>query len=153
MFAVFQALDRGWSIEQVHEFTRIDRWFLTRFAEIVELRRLAGRAGMEGLSNDLLVDLKRAGFGDEELGGALDAAPAVVADRSRDAGLARVYKRIDTCAAEFESFTPYLYGTWERECESAPTARRKVVILGSGPNRIGQGDRIRLLLLPTRRSP
>ena len=139
MFAVFQALDRGWTVEQVHEFTRIDPWFLTQFAEIVELKRAAGRAGLQGLSADLLTDLKRAGFGDEELGGALDAAPGAVGDRGRDAGLARVYKRIDTCAAEFESFTPYLYGTWERECESAPTDRRKVVILGSGPNRIGQG--------------
>ena len=139
MFAVFQALDRGWSVEQVHEFTRIDPWFLTQFAEIVELKRAAARAGLPGLSADLLTDLKRAGFGDEELGGALGAAPGAVGDRGRDAGLARVYKRIDTCAAEFESFTPYLYGTWERECESAPTDRRKVVILGSGPNRIGQG--------------
>ena len=139
MFAVFQALDRGWSIEQVHEFTRIDRWFLTQFAEIVELRRSAGLAGLQDLSTDRLAALKRAGFGDEELAGALDASPAAVRDRIREAGLARVYKRIDTCAAEFESFTPYLYGTWERECEAAPTARRKVVILGSGPNRIGQG--------------
>ncbi len=139
MFAVFRALDRGWTIEQVHEFTRIDRWFLTQFAEIVEMRRSAGLAGLEALSTDLLADLKRAGFGDEELGGALGAAPAVVRERRRDAGLAPVYKRIDTCAAEFESFTPYLYGTWERECEAAPTDRRKVVILGSGPNRIGQG--------------
>ena len=139
MFAVFEALDRGWTIEQVHEFTRIDRWFLTQFAEIVEMRRSAGLAGLDALSTDLLADLKRAGFGDEELGGALDAAPAVVRERRRDAGLAPVYKRIDTCAAEFESFTPYLYGTWERECEAAPTDRRKVVILGSGPNRIGQG--------------
>ena len=139
MFAVFQALDRGWSVEQVHEFTRIDRWFLTRFAEIVELRRAACRAGSAGLSGDLLADLKRAGFDDEEIGRALDEPPATVRELARDAGLARVYKRIDTCAAEFESFTPYLYGTWERECESAPTDRRKVVILGSGPNRIGQG--------------
>ena len=139
MFAVFQALDRGWSVEQVHECTRIDRWFLTRFAEIVELRRAAVRAGREELSGDLLAGLKRAGFGDAEIGRALDAPPDAVRALGRDAGLARVYKRIDTCAAEFESFTPYLYGTWERECESAPTARRKVVILGSGPNRIGQG--------------
>ncbi len=139
MFAVFQALDRGWSVEQVHEFTRIDPWFLTQFAEIVEMRRAAGRVGLPALSPDLLTDLKRAGFGDEELGGAFDATPGAVGDRGREAGLARVYKRIDTCAAEFESFTPYLYGTWERECESAPTDRRKVVILGSGPNRIGQG--------------
>ena len=139
MFAVFQALERGWSIEQVHECTRIDRWFLTRFAEIVELRRAAVRAGRGGLSGELLADLKRAGFGDDELGRALDAPPDAVRELGRNAGLARVYKRIDTCAAEFESFTPYLYGTWERECESAPTARRKVVILGSGPNRIGQG--------------
>ncbi|SVB84675.1 uncharacterized protein METZ01_LOCUS237529, partial [marine metagenome] len=81
----------------------------------------------------------RAGFGDEELGSILGSEASLVADRCREAGLAPVYKRIDTCAAEFESFTPYLYGTYEQACESEPNDRPKAVILGSGPNRIGQG--------------
>ncbi len=139
IFAVFRALERGWSIDQLHELTRIDRWFLAQFAELVELQRSASVVGVRDMSHDLLEVLKRSGFGNEELGGVLQAEPALIGDRCREAGLAPVYKRIDTCAAEFESFTPYMYGTYEQECESAPTDRRKVVILGSGPNRIGQG--------------
>ena len=139
VFAVFRALERGWSVDQLHELTKIDRWFLTQFAEIVELQRSASVVGLRDMSRDLLTVLKRSGFGNEELSGVLEVEPAFICERCREAGLAPVYKRIDTCAAEFESFTPYLYGTYERECESAPTDRRKVVILGSGPNRIGQG--------------
>ena len=139
MFAVFRALDRGWSVEQVHELTRIDRWFLSQFAEIVELRRAATAVGLREMPRELLSVLKRAGFGDEELGSILGSEASLVADRCREAGLAPVYKRIDTCAAEFESFTPYLYGTYEQACESEPNDRPKAVILGSGPNRIGQG--------------
>ena len=139
MFALFRALERGWSVDQVHGLTKIDPWFLTQFAEIVELSRSASVVGLREMSRDLLVVLKRSGFGDDELSAVLEVEPALIRDRCRDAGLEPVYKRIDTCAAEFESFTPYLYGTYEQECESAPTDRRKVVILGSGPNRIGQG--------------
>ena len=139
IFAVFRALERGWSVDQVHELTRIDPWFLTQFAQIVELQRSASAVGLRDMSRDLLDVLKRSGFSNEELSGVLEVESAFIGDRCREAGLAPVYKRIDTCAAEFESFTPYLYGTYERECESAPTDARKVVILGSGPNRIGQG--------------
>ena len=139
IFGVFRALERGWSVDQIHDLTKIDPWFLAQFAEIVELQRSASVVGFRDMSRDLLDVLKRSGFGNEELSGVLEVEPAFIGDRCREAGLAPVYKRIDTCAAEFESFTPYLYGTYERECESMPTDRRKVVILGSGPNRIGQG--------------
>ena len=139
IFGVFRALERGWSVDQIHDLTKIDPWFLAQFAEIVELQRSASVVGLRDMSRDLLDVLKRSGFGNEELSGVLEVEPAFIGDRCREAGLAPVYKRIDTCAAEFESFTPYLYGTYERECESMPTDRRKVVILGSGPNRIGQG--------------
>ena len=139
IFGVFRALERGWSVDQIHDLTKIDPWFLAQFAEIVELQRSASVVGLRDMSRDLLDVLKRSGFDNEELSGVLEVEPALIGDRCREAGLAPVYKRIDTCAAEFESFTPYLYGTYERECESMPTDRRKVVILGSGPNRIGQG--------------
>ncbi len=139
MFAVFRALDRGWSVEQVHELTHIDRWFLSQFAEIVELKRAATAVGLREMPRELLSVLKRAGFGDEELASVLGSEVSLVADLCRESGLAPVYKRIDTCAAEFESFTPYLYGTYEQVCESEPNDRPKAVILGSGPNRIGQG--------------
>ena len=139
MWSIFKALESGWTVEQIHEATRIDRWFLTQFAELEELRRAAGVVGWRQMSADMLEVLKRGGFGDEEVASIVGVkAPAVAARRQEDQ-LRAAYKRIDTCAAEFASFTPYLYGTYEKECEAEPTDRRKVVILGSGPNRIGQG--------------
>ena len=139
IWSVFRALEQGWSIEEVHDASRIDRWFLTQFAELVELKREASLVGLREMSPDLLETLKRAGFGDEELGSTLKVSAEEVAARREDGDFGPVYKRIDTCAAEFESFTPYLYSTFEDECEADPTDRPKVVILGSGPNRIGQG--------------
>ena len=139
IWTIFQALDQGWSVERVHAATRIDRWFLTQFAEIVELKRTAELVDLREMSPDLLQTLKRAGFGDEELGLIMRVPPSLVTEHRRDRKLRSVYKRIDTCAAEFESFTPYLYSTHESECEAEPNDRPKVVILGSGPNRIGQG--------------
>ena len=139
MWTIFDALESGWSVDQVHDATRIDRWFLCQFLEIVELRRTASLVGLRDMSIDLLRALKRTGFGDEQLGVILGVESNAITARRADEGLRSVYKRIDTCAAEFESFTPYLYGTYEDECEAEPTERQKVVILGSGPNRIGQG--------------
>ena len=139
MWAVFRALERGWTVEQIHELTRIDPWFLWQFAELVELQRAARLVGLRDMSPDLLGALKRAGFGDAELGAILGVDEGLVFERRTEAGIAPAYKRIDTCAAEFDSFTPYLYGTYEAECEAQPTDKAKVVILGSGPNRIGQG--------------
>ena len=139
IWTIFQALDQGWSVERVHAATRIDRWFLTQFAEIVELKRTAELVDLREMSPDLLQTLKRAGFGDEELGSIMRVPANRVTQLRSDRKLRSVYKRIDTCAAEFESFTPYLYSTYESECEAEPNDRPKVVILGSGPNRIGQG--------------
>jgi len=139
MWAIFRAFDRGWTVDEVHELTRIDRWFLVQFSQLVELQRSASLVGLRGISRDMLRTLKRAGFSDRELGPILGADEGAVQNARLEHDLKPAYKRIDTCAAEFESFTPYLYGTFERECEADPTPRQKVVILGSGPNRIGQG--------------
>jgi carbamoyl-phosphate synthase large subunit len=139
MWAVFRALARGWSVDEIQRLTHIDRWFLIQFQQIVELGRQAAAVGPRDLSDDLLREMKRAGFGDADLALQLGVDEESLRARRRDAGIVPAYKRIDTCAAEFESFTPYLYGTFEQECEAAPSARPKVVILGSGPNRIGQG--------------
>jgi carbamoyl-phosphate synthase large subunit len=139
MWAVFRALDRGWTVEELHELTKIDRWFLVQFSQIVELQRSASLMGLRGISRDMLRTLKRSGFGDLELAGILGTDEASVRATRLELGIKSAYKRIDTCAAEFESFTPYMYGTYEDECESEPSPRQKVVILGSGPNRIGQG--------------
>jgi carbamoyl-phosphate synthase large subunit len=139
MWSVFRAFERGWALEEIHRLTKIDRWFLTQFQQLVELRTQATLVGLRGISPDLMRTLKRAGFGDWQLGSMLGADEEAVRAAREEQGLKPAYKRIDTCAAEFESFTPYLYGTFERECEADPTPRQKVIILGSGPNRIGQG--------------
>jgi carbamoyl-phosphate synthase large subunit len=136
---VFRALERGWTLDEIHRLTHIDRWFLTQFQQIVELARAAEAVGARDLSDDLLRDLKRAGFADADIARIVGADEDGLRARRREAGIVAAYKRIDTCAAEFESFTPYMYGTFEEQCEAEPTARPKVVILGSGPNRIGQG--------------
>ncbi len=136
---VFRALDRGFAVETIHDLTRIDMWFLRQFAGIAELRREAAAAGLDGLDEATMRRLKRAGFGDEEIALAVRASEDAVRERRQSHGIRPVYKRVDTCAAEFESFTPYLYSSYEPTCEANPNSRNKVVILGSGPNRIGQG--------------
>src|SRR5918994_1232365 len=122
MWAVFRALERGWTVEDLHEATKIDPWFLVQFSQIVELQRSAGLVGLRGMSNDLLKTLKRAGISDREIAAALGSDETAVRTARLEAGFRPAYKRIDTCAAEFESFTPYMYGTYEKECEANPTA-------------------------------
>jgi carbamoyl-phosphate synthase large subunit len=139
LWDVFRALNRGWSIDQVHDATKIDPWFLRQFAEIRDLRAEVTGRGAAGLDPTTLRRLKRAGFGDAEIALAAGVGEGDVRERRSEGGLNAVYKRVDTCAAEFESYTPYLYSSYEPHCESDPNARDKVVILGSGPNRIGQG--------------
>jgi carbamoyl-phosphate synthase large subunit len=139
MWAVFRALRRGWTVETLHELTKIDPWFLQQFADIVELRQMADLGEFREMSNDLLRTLKRSGFSDADIADVYGIGEDAVRQRRLEAGLVSAYKRIDTCAAEFESFTPYMYGTYEQVDESEPTPKKKVVILGSGPNRIGQG--------------
>ena len=139
MWDLFRALQRGWSVEQLHDITKIDPWFLRQFAEIRDLRAQIAERGLDGIDAPTMRKVKRAGFGDEELALATGTSEASVRTRRESQGLEPVYKRVDTCAAEFESFTPYLYSAYEPTCESDPNSRDKVVILGSGPNRIGQG--------------
>src|SRR6188768_4192015 len=139
MWALFRALQRGWTVDTIHELTKIDPWFLEQFRQIVELRQMAGLGEFREMSADLLRALKRAGFGDVDIAAIFDVDESLVRQRRLEEGLVPAYKRIDTCAAEFESFTPYMYGTFEQVCEADPTEKKKVIILGSGPNRIGQG--------------
>jgi carbamoyl-phosphate synthase large subunit len=135
IFYVKRALDLGWEHAEIHRMTGIDPWFLDQLQQIVDLEREL----KPGVTDGQLLAAKRMGFSDVRLGQLLGTDEAAVRARRKAAGILPVYKRVDTCAAEFESFTPYLYSTYESECEAAPTDRRKVLILGSGPNRIGQG--------------
>src|SRR3954466_13486164 len=139
MWALFRALERGWTTQQIHELTKIDPWFLTQFAEIQTMASEVRGQGKDALVPSRLRYLKRQGFADSDLARLAGCTESEIRSRRRAASIAPAYKRIDTCAAEFESFTPYLYSSYDQECEAAPTAKKKVVILGSGPNRIGQG--------------
>jgi carbamoyl-phosphate synthase large subunit len=139
MWAVFRALERGWSLDEIHRCTKIDPWFLTQFQQMSDMARSAAAVGPRDLSRELMRDLKRAGFGDIELANILGVKEEVVRAKRLEFDLTASYKRIDTCAAEFESFTPYMYGSYEDQCEATPSPKKKAVILGSGPNRIGQG--------------
>jgi carbamoyl-phosphate synthase large subunit len=137
IFYVKRALDLGWAHAEIYAMTGIDPWFLDQIQQIVDLEKKLGPATLQDPA--LLRDAKRMGFSDVRIGQIAGRPERDVRTARKAAGILPVYKRVDTCAAEFESFTPYLYSTYERECEAAPTDRKKVVILGSGPNRIGQG--------------
>jgi carbamoyl-phosphate synthase large subunit len=133
------ALEQGWTVEQIHEVTAIDPWFLKQLREMTDLERdLAGQS-LAALSRQRLLEAKREGLSDPGLGRLLGADAASVRARRKELGVTAVFNRVDTCAAEFESFTPYLYSSYESENEADPGDRKKVMILGSGPNRIGQG--------------
>jgi carbamoyl-phosphate synthase large subunit len=142
---LMQALRLGSAVEEIYELTGIDPWFLHQLKEIMELEeRVRGRS-LEDLPPELLRECKRSGLSDRRLAELLAPQAGAAADAARvrrrrhELGIRPVFKRVDTCAAEFESFTPYLYSTYESECEAEPSRRRKIAILGSGPNRIGQG--------------
>ena len=133
------AFQCGYSVEEVKEWTSIDRWFLEQVKEAVELETELGQETLETVSVEMLRRAKRDGVGDRQLARLWKADPMAVRARRKALGIAAVFNRVDTCAAEFESFTPYLYSSYEQECEATPSDRKKVMILGSGPNRIGQG--------------
>ncbi|HXW56566.1 MAG TPA: carbamoyl-phosphate synthase large subunit [Candidatus Cybelea sp.] len=136
---LFEALERGMPAQEVAELTKIDPWFLRQLEEMVALDRRTARSSLAGASRELLLEAKRSGASDEELAKLWNTSAAEVRQRRQALGVRPVFKRVDTCAAEFESFTPYLYSTYEEEDEAAAVDRPKIAILGSGPSRIGQG--------------
>jgi len=139
LFAVFAALRQGWTVEEVAAVSHIDPWFLREIARIVEIEAELGCWDLESVPAVVLRRAKASGLGNERVCGYLNCTLEALRQRLDDLGVRRVYKRVDTCAAEFPATTPYLYSTWGSEDEAPPTDREKVMILGSGPNRIGQG--------------
>ena len=133
------AFRAGWTFDRVHELTRIDPWFLAQIEEIVTLEVEVAKGALADLDATRLRQLKRHGFSDSRLAKLVGVTESVIRARRQSFGVRPVYKRVDTCAAEFSTSTAYLYSTYEEECEAEPTSRRKIVILGGGPNRIGQG--------------
>ena len=133
------ALEKGFSVDEIHEMTKIDPWFLRQMeAASHDLKELGGLGSFD-VDADTFRRAKRMGFSDAQLAGVWNSTELDVRERRKSLGVKAVFNRVDTCAAEFESFTPYLYSSYESECESNPTDRKKILILGSGPNRIGQG--------------
>src|SRR2546423_2479878 len=143
IFAIGDALREGMSVEEIYAISAVDPWFLREMRKIIELEKsvgqtfLSGRDRQECLSHTL--SLKRNGFSDRQIAMLTNRSEADVRAERHAQNIRPVYKRADTCAAEFEASTPYMYSTYEQENEAAPTSRRKVIILGSGPNPIGQG--------------
>jgi carbamoyl-phosphate synthase large subunit len=136
---ILTAVERGLPAAEICDLTKIDPWFIHQIEEIVQANRRAASVTVETASKDLLREVKRVGTSDEHLAQIWKTTPAVVRLQRARYGVSPVFKRVDTCAAEFESFTPYMYSTYEEEDESEPTQKQKIMILGSGPNRIGQG--------------
>lgn len=137
---VGDAFAQGFTLDYVHELTRIDPWFLSQIKEIVDIELwLEQSQTLADLDRITLFQLKQKGFSDRRLATLLKVSDSAVRARRVELGVRPVYKRVDTCAGEFATDTAYMYSTYEEECESRPTDRKKVMVLGGGPNRIGQG--------------
>ena len=140
---VGDAFAAGWTMEEVHQFTKIDPWFLVQIEEIVKIELALEKTSLEAIDAETLRGLKKKGFSDRRLAKLLKTNEQVVRERRIAENIRPVYKRVDTCAAEFATDTAYLYSTYEGhgdgECEAEPTNNKKIMVLGGGPNRIGQG--------------
>jgi len=136
---VGDAFENGFTLDEVYRLTRIDPWFLAQIKEIVDLEMELDDRLLTEIDPDTLRTLKRKGFSDRRLAYLFNTTEKEVRAKRHVLGIRPVFKRVDTCAAEFSTSTAYMYSTYEEECEAEPTARRKVMVLGGGPNRIGQG--------------
>ncbi|MFI8379899.1 carbamoyl-phosphate synthase large subunit [Leeuwenhoekiella sp. NPDC079379] len=150
VFVIYDAIQMGIPLSRIHEITKIDMWFLKQFEEMDALEKEIGKYNIDTLSRDLLLEAKQKGFADRQIAHMLDCLESQVTMKRDELKINRVYKLVDTCAAEFVAQTPYFYSTFENDMqlasgepfadnESKVTEKKKVVVLGSGPNRIGQG--------------
>ena len=136
---VGDAFENGFTLEEVYQLTKIDRWFLDQIKQIVDLEMELDDTDLASVDAEQMRMLKRKGFSDRRLAYLFNAGESEVRAARHAFGVRPVYKRVDTCAAEFSTNTAYMYSTYEEECEAAPTDRKKIIVLGGGPNRIGQG--------------
>jgi carbamoyl-phosphate synthase large subunit len=150
VFVIYDAIQMGIPLSRIHDITRIDMWFLKQYEELYQLEKEISTYTIATLSKELMLEAKQKGFADRQIAHMLDCWESEVYNKRAEMGVNRVYKLVDTCAAEFKAMTPYYYSTFEAEIEtsdgeryvendSAVTDRKKIVVLGSGPNRIGQG--------------
>ena len=136
---VADAFRQDWSIDTVYELSGIDPWFLVQIMDLVEAEKKVAELKLANIDKDTMFGLKRKGFSDMRLAQMLDVSELEVQKARHDLGIRPVFKRVDTCAAEFVSSTAYMYSTYEEECEADASDRKKIMVLGGGPNRIGQG--------------
>lgn len=150
VFVIYDAIQLGIPLSRIHEITKIDMWFLRQYEELNFLEKEIEKYSIESLPKDLLLEAKQKGFADRQIAHMVDCYESEVYNKRSSLGINRVYKLVDTCAAEFKAMTPYYYSTFEEEIETADgnryvendsivTDKKKIVVLGSGPNRIGQG--------------
>jgi len=140
LFLIKDAMSMGVPLESIRKVTRIDKWFLSQIQDLVHLETELKRYSLNNIPKDFFVTLKEKGFSDIQIAYLLgNVTEDEVYDRRKSLGITRVYKMVDTCAAEFSAKTPYYYSTFEQENESIPSDKKKIIVLGSGPNRIGQG--------------
>jgi carbamoyl-phosphate synthase large subunit len=139
LFYVGDAFRHGMTVEELFDVTYIDPWFLVQIEQLIKIEAEIKEGGMDALDGDRLRYLKRKGFSDARIAKLLGVKESEVRERRWAENVRPVYKRVDTCAAEFATNTAYMYSTYEEECEAAPTDKKKIMVLGGGPNRIGQG--------------
>lgn len=139
IFYVADAFRIGMTLDEVHQMTDIDMWFLVQIKELVDIEKRVAQVKLEDITKEEMLFVKKKGFSDKRLASVLGVKEADVRCRRHALDVHPVYKRVDTCAAEFETRTAYMYSTYQDECEAMPTDRRKIMVLGGGPNRIGQG--------------
>ncbi len=133
------AFRSGMTMGEIHEITKIDPWFLIQIEDLIKEEEMLKAEGIESLNADRMLSLKRKGFSDRRIADLLQADENSIRAKRHELGVRPVFKRVDSCAAEFASTTAYMYSTYEEECESNPSDRKKIMVLGGGPNRIGQG--------------
>ncbi|MDO9194195.1 MAG: carbamoyl-phosphate synthase large subunit, partial [Undibacterium sp.] len=136
---VGDAFAHGFTLEEVHQLTHIDPWFLAQIKDLIDIELWLDTQTLDTIDKDVLLKLKQKGFADRRLAKLLKTTDTAVRNQRRAMNVRPVYKRVDTCAGEFATKTAYMYSTYEEECESAPTDKKKIMVLGGGPNRIGQG--------------
>jgi carbamoyl-phosphate synthase large subunit len=150
VFVIYDAIEIGIPLSRIHEITKIDMWFLRQYEQLHQLKQEVSTYKIDGIDRDLLLEAKQKGYGDRQIAHMLGCLESEVYSKRKELNINRVYKLVDTCAAEFEAKTPYYYSTFESEVvskegvtythnESVVTDKKKIIVLGSGPNRIGQG--------------
>lgn len=137
--AIYAAMKKGMQVDEIFDLSFIDKWFLRQLKDLVDVENFLMSHNLFDLTDVDFYEVKRRGFSDKQIAFATKSNEKEVRNRRLSLGVVPAYKRVDTCAAEFEANTPYMYSSYDFECESAPTKRKKVLILGGGPNRIGQG--------------